>query len=162
MESTEHSSADDPSFVLDSARDGGVACQGQVSPAAVVVLRVRLKCPEEVSLTERDDVVGALPSDRSDHSLAIWILPRTLVCRDDFVDRHTPELILENGAVDRVAVTNEESRLPAVAWEGLQDLSGGPFLGGVLGLVLEGMALRFREGQSWRELEPESAECRWR
>jgi len=129
----EHRLADDPSLVLDSARDGGVPFQEPVSPAAVGGGRARLKCPQKVPFAEGDDGVGALPSERSDHPLHERILPRTLRSRHDLLDLHGLELIAEGAAVDRVAIAQQEPGLKPITWERLDGRASGPRFGGVLG-----------------------------
>ena len=79
--------------------------------------------------TENDDVVQALPPDRSDQSFAERILPRRAWSRDDFLDAHRLDAPGKVDAEDAVAVMNQESGCGFVG-EGFDDLLGSPPGGG--------------------------------
>jgi hypothetical protein len=61
--------------LLDDPRRWRVAIEGQVGARLVVIGRVSTQHPGKVAFTERDDVVGAVASDRSDHALGEGVLP---------------------------------------------------------------------------------------
>ena len=79
----------------------------------------------EVPLAEDEDVIQALAADRPDEPLREGVLPRTLRCREDLLDRHAfhsaPKLL----AVDLVTVAQEIGGRGVVR-EGVDDLLGGP------------------------------------
>ena len=56
---------------------------------------------------ENDDVVEALPPDRSDQTLAVWILPWRARSCDDFLDTHRLDAPDEIGAQDAVAIAQD-------------------------------------------------------
>ena len=78
---------------------------------------------------ENDDVVEALPADRSDQTLAVRILPRRAWGRDDILDAHRLDPPDEAVAEDAVAVMHQEAGCAFVR-KGLDDLLGGPLSGG--------------------------------
>jgi hypothetical protein len=53
---------------LDFTRPGSVAVQGLVGPGVVVVREVLTENPPQVSFAQHEDVVEALPPDRSDQA----------------------------------------------------------------------------------------------
>ena len=56
-------------------------------------------------LAQHDDVVEALPADRSDEAFAVRILPRRPRRRDALLDAHRLDAPHEDAAKDLVTVT---------------------------------------------------------
>ena len=90
---------------LDCSWYRAVSAEAEVRPALVVVLDVLSKNPPEVSPAEHDHVVQALPPNRADQPLYIWVLPGRLVRRDDLRDAQSPDLPQKGVAVDPVTVS---------------------------------------------------------
>ena len=65
----------DHTLQVNGAMDGRILAQGKVWPVIVVITGVGLEDPAQVVLAQDDDVVQALPSDRSDQSLDMAVLP---------------------------------------------------------------------------------------
>ena len=90
----------------------------------MVVGRVAAKNPKEVPFVENDDVVEALPADRSDQTFTIRIPPRRGGGCDDFLDAHRLDAPDEIGAEDAVPVTKQIARRGIVR-KGFTHLLGG-------------------------------------
>ena len=75
MEPSEDRERDDPAGPLNRPAYGGVLVQGRVRPDLVVVGAIGFEDPAQMTLTEYDHVIEALPSDRADKPLRIRILP---------------------------------------------------------------------------------------
>ena len=60
---------------LDGARDRRILLQGQMRTDLVVVFHVRQQYVTEMPLAEHNNMVKALPSDRTDESLSKSVLP---------------------------------------------------------------------------------------
>src|SRR5467141_2383794 len=60
---------------FDGARDRRILLQRQMRPYLVVIFHVRQQYMTEVSLAEHNNVVKALPSDRTDQPFGISVLP---------------------------------------------------------------------------------------
>jgi hypothetical protein len=106
-------------------RIGTVAVQRPVCSRRVVVGCVAPEDPYEVPFTENDDVVEALPPDRSDQTLAVWILPRRARSCHDFLDTHRLDAPDEISAEDAVTVTKQIAR-HGIERKGFTHLLGGP------------------------------------
>ena len=78
-----------------------------------------------MSFTENDDVVEALPPDRSDQTLTIWILPRRAGGCDDFLDAHRLDAPDEVSAEDAIMVTQQLAGCGIVG-KGFTNLARGP------------------------------------
>ncbi len=55
--------------LLHGARRWRIPVEGHVRPGLVVVDRVATKYADQMTFAEGDDVIGALPADRADHTL---------------------------------------------------------------------------------------------
>ena len=91
----------------------------------MVVAQVLLEYPLEVSLIEDDHMVEALSSDRPDHPLDIWVLPRRPSCGSDLLDAHRRDSTSEIEAVDSISVPDEISRC-SIPWKSFYYLLTGP------------------------------------
>jgi len=87
-----------------------------------------------MSFVQNDHVVQAFTANTPDQPLNIRILPRTSWGDHDFLDPQMLYPLLKGRAIDAVPVTQEIPR-GLVPREGLDDLLGGPFRGGMLGDV---------------------------
>lgn len=63
-----------------------------------------------MSLVEDNDVVKALPPDRTNQAFAIRILPGGAPCNHDLLDSHVGDALTKAIAVDSVTITNQELR----------------------------------------------------
>jgi hypothetical protein len=73
---------------LDGARDRRILLQEEMRTDLVVVFHVRQQCVTEMPLAEHNNMVKALPSDRTDESLSKSVLPWGNV--EASVDRECP------------------------------------------------------------------------
>ena len=74
---------------------------------------------------EHDAMIQTLTADRTDQAFRVRILPRRARCDEHLFDAQVLYALLEYGAVDAVAVTQQESwRL--IVWKRLDDLLGRP------------------------------------
>ena len=80
----------------------------------------------KVPLAKHNDMIQAIPPDRTDQSLRISVLPWRSCRRRPITDAHRIKAAGENVAVDRVSVTDDVSRcsFPAIS---LRDLTRDPF-----------------------------------
>ena len=79
VEPTEVRDGDDiAGALLHQARRWRIPVESHVRARLVVVGRVATQHTDQVALPERNDAVGALASDRSDHALGEGVLPRRL------------------------------------------------------------------------------------
>src|ERR1700737_4672104 len=92
---------------------------------AIVIASVRFQNSTQMSLTRDNDVVQALPPDRSDQPFGKAILPRRGRC-DRFVpDAHGSQSACDDGAIDPIAITDYVKR-STVPRKGLGDLACDP------------------------------------
>ena len=82
--------------------------------------------PPELSLVQSDDIVQTFPSDRTDHTFDVSILPRRSRGGRHLSDRHRCNVFAESPAVGAVPISNEKPRC-RVPWKGLGNLSSRPF-----------------------------------
>ena len=83
MKSADFVDLDDPSFAHDLTLDRTLFTKGQMHARSVVVAKVRSQDSLQVTSAQNNEVIHAIPSDRSDQTLRIGVLPRTLRCRED-------------------------------------------------------------------------------
>ena len=95
----------------------------------VVPAHVLAQNADHVLLAEGDHVVGALPPDGTNYSLAVRILPWRLWRDEDLPQPDQLDLTSELVSVDAVSVAEKVRRFMADAWDCLEDLSPRP-LGG--------------------------------
>ena len=111
-----------------------VLVEREMSSSAVIVREVRGQDATQVAFAQDDDMIEALAPHGADDPFRKRILPRTPRRREDFSDAQTFDTMSKRLAVDRVAIAEEISRRGVVG-EGLHDLLGRPFGGGMLGHV---------------------------
>jgi hypothetical protein len=78
-----------------------------------------------MTLAQHNDVVEALSPDRSDYSFSVRILPGRLGCSPNIFDSERPHLPLKRFSENRVAISDEKSRL-IVDCAALEQLACGP------------------------------------
>jgi hypothetical protein len=66
----------DGADALNRAMKRGVLVQGTMSPQLIIIGGVCAEDSAQVSFTEHDHVVQALPADRADESFNMGVLPR--------------------------------------------------------------------------------------
>ena len=117
---------------LDGSGNGCVFFQRKMRPTTLVVFEVALQNSTQPGLMEDNDVIQALSSNRSDQSLEIGMLPRTLGRSQDFLNAHPFRHLAEFQPVRSVAIAQQilQRMVPRKCF---QKLSGGPLCGGVSG-----------------------------
>src|SRR5215470_16882506 len=73
----------------------------------LVVLKIASQNPPQRPLVPHNDVIQALPPNRSDQSFHIWILPRRTRSRDHFFDPHALREGNECSSDDRISIPNQ-------------------------------------------------------
>ena len=94
----------------------------------MIILKIRSQDASQVSLVQHDHMIQTLSPDRADQAFCVRILPRRARRRDHFFDVHVPYALLENMAVDSVAITNQKSRRRLFG-ERFDNLLGRPICG---------------------------------
>ena len=92
-------------------------------------------------LVEHNEVVEAFAADGADDPLGEGILPWRVRRDENLVKAQTIEATVEGVAVDRVTIS-EEIAWGRVVGEDVDDLLGGPGVGGVVGPCLIGRHVR--------------------
>src|SRR5262245_50075041 len=98
----------------------------------IVIALIRLEQVTKVPFAKHNDVVKAIPPDRSDEPLRTSVLPWRLHCNRPIADTHRSQPA-ENGlAIDPITVANDVARcpLPSVC---LGQLASNPFRGRMRG-----------------------------
>ena len=75
VQAAENRAAFDAPNGLNEASDGCVLAKGKMRARCIVVLHVTRQHMTQVPLSEKGDMVKALPPDRADQTLRIAILP---------------------------------------------------------------------------------------
>src|SRR6476660_1468471 len=101
-------------------------------PYLVVITHVRQQDVTEVSLAEYNNLVKALPSDRTDQPFGICVLPRGARRRRPVADAYRSESANKDLAIGPVPVPNEVagSLAPPACF---RELIGNPFRGRMRG-----------------------------
>jgi hypothetical protein len=79
-----------------------------------------------MALVEDDQVIQAIPSDRSDQALNVGVLPWRTLCRWSIPNAHGVQPLLEDLAKGAVTISNKMARRP-VPGKGLGNLMRDPF-----------------------------------
>jgi len=119
---------------LDGARCRRVLSQGRVRSRTATVGEVGLQDPVQVLLTEDNDVIEALSTDRADEAFGVGILPRRSRRCQYLLNAHALDTTVELLTVDTVAVTDHVFGR-GVLRKCLDDLLGGPLCARVAGDV---------------------------
>ena len=101
-----------------------------MSAGVPVILEIRLQGPPQGGFIEHQDVVQALPPDRSNQPFHVWILPGRSRGRQDLPDGHPSHPLAKRTSIDRVAIM-EQIAWGRVPGKGLSNLLCGPFGGGI-------------------------------
>src|SRR5215468_1283886 len=94
----------------------------------VVVFSICLEQLMKVPLAKHNNMIKAIPPDRSDQSLLTSVLPRRPRCNRRITDTHRSQPAENDLAIHVITVTNDVARrpLPPVC---LGQLAGNPFRG---------------------------------
>jgi len=105
--------------------------QGKARRRATDVVHVRCKNVAQMAFVKDNDVVQALPPDRTEHALDVGVLPRAAWCRGDLRDAHRRDPLTEDRTIRGVAVAQRKvgSSLPR---ESFNDLLRKPRCRGML------------------------------
>src|SRR3982750_283628 len=98
----------------------------------MVVAEIRRQGSLQMAGVQNDVVVEALPSDRADESLGVWILPGTLRCCQNLLDAQRLDSQSNLSTVPAVAIADEIRGSFSVC-KCLHDLLRGPSSGRMLG-----------------------------
>src|SRR5437764_2234898 len=98
----------------------------------MVVAEIRRQSSLEMAGVQDDVVVEALPSDRADESLGVWILPGTLWCGQNLLHAQRLDSQLNFSTIPTVPIADEIAGGLSVC-ESLHDLLRGPSPGRMLG-----------------------------
>ncbi len=101
---------------------------------AVVIFEIARERSLQVSSIQHDDVIQTLPSNRSDDSLRVEVLPGTFGRDQHFFDAHVIHPLLEVGPIHFIPVAKKILG-GGVIWKGLDDLLCGPFSRWMLGHI---------------------------
>jgi hypothetical protein len=86
----------------------------------LVVMKIASQNPPQRRLVPHNDVIQALPANRSDQSFHIWILPRRSRCRDHFFDPRALGERNDCSSENRISIPDQILwRLP---WKGFSNL----------------------------------------
>src|SRR5262245_24194092 len=94
----------------------------------VVVFLICLEKLMEVPLAKHDNMIKAIPPDRSDQPLRTSVLPWRPRCNRPITDTHRSQPAENDLAIDAVTVTNDAARRPLPPIY-LGQLAGNPFCG---------------------------------
>ena len=97
----------------------------------MVVASIAPKSPQQMPLSQSDDMVRGLSADGSDDSFAIRILPRASCRRPHGLDAEDAEFLTEEIGKDGVPVVNQVLRNRLVSREGFDQLPCRPICGGM-------------------------------
>src|SRR6266849_7486826 len=95
---------------------------------AIVIVGVGFQDPTQMHLAQDNDVVHALPSNRSDQPFGKTILPRRGWCGRLVPDAHGAQSARDDAAIDLVAIADEVAR-SFIPRECFCDLPRNPFCG---------------------------------
>jgi len=95
---------------LNIACNRRVAIQRQVRAGVMIILKVTAQNSAKMFLIQHDDMIQTLTTYRSDQSFDVRILPGRSRSRNDFLDANVPDSLTEELSVDRISITDQESR----------------------------------------------------
>src|SRR4030095_776191 len=84
------------------------------------------------TLVVDDEMVQTFPSDRANEALAIRILPRAMRSGEHLLNPHRMDDCRERFAINSVTIAQQVA-WHTIPWEGLDQLPGRPFCGGIRG-----------------------------
>lgn len=123
METAEDRRADDLAAArIDTTWERAVPVERRVWALLVVVGDELAQRREQVPRAERDDVVGALATDRADHPLDVGIHHRHLASDAHRPDAYRLELAAEGVSIDAVPIVDQKAGERGIAWERLDNL----------------------------------------
>jgi hypothetical protein len=92
------------------SRERGVRRQRAMGPHVMIVVQEAGQEPSQVRLVQDDHMIQTFPTEGTDQSLHIRVLPRRTRCNQDFLDAHVLELLPDGIPIDRIPVADQ------VAW----------------------------------------------
>ncbi len=113
-------------MALHGSSQRGILVQGQVRPKPVVVVGIVAQRFAQMALIDDDQMIQAIPSDRSDQALNVSVLPRRARCRWSIPNLHGVQPLLEDLAKGAVTIANKMARR-TVPGKGLRNLMRDPF-----------------------------------
>jgi hypothetical protein len=134
MKATELWNCDNLSNLQRLSRKRTLLAETQVGSGLVVVAEIRRQASLEMASVEDDVVVQALPSNRADEALGVWILPRTARCCENLLHAQRLDSQSNLSTVPAVAIADEILGSLSVC-ERLYDLLCRPSSGRMLGHI---------------------------
>src|SRR5262249_9172767 len=105
-----------------------ILVQRPMNPRFIIIRGIPPQDPAQVRLPKYDHVVETFPSDRTDQSLDIRVLPRRSGCSRLVPNAHATQPLPEDHAIRSVAVPNKIARC-TVPGKRLGDLARNPLCG---------------------------------
>ena len=78
----------------------------------MVIGEVGFQDPVQVLLTENNNVIEAISTDRAHEAFGIWVLPGGMRGRENFLDADALDATSESLAIDSVSVADHVSQAP--------------------------------------------------
>src|SRR5215468_1076169 len=100
----------------------GILVQRAMNARFIIIRSIPAEDPAQVRLPKYDHVVETFPSDRTDQSLAIRVLPRRSGCSRLVPNAHSTQPLPEDRTIRSVPVPNKVTRC-TVPGERLGDLA---------------------------------------
>src|SRR5215831_19476704 len=100
----------DDAEALNRPVEWGILVQRAMNPRFIVIRGIPTQDPAQVRLPKYDHVVETFPSDRTDQSLDVWILPRRSGCSRLVPNAHGTQPLPEDRAIRSVSVPNKIAR----------------------------------------------------
>jgi len=97
-----------------------------MSSRPLVVVEVRLQNAPQTGLIQDDYVIQAFPTNRTDQSLNVGVLPGRLRCRENFTNAQPAGCLLKFLSVAPIPITQQVTR-SAVPRKSFQQLVSHPF-----------------------------------
>src|SRR5215510_16216642 len=106
----------------------GILVQRAMNARFIIMRAITAHDPAQVRLPKYDHVIETFPSDRTDQSLDVWILPRRSGCSRLVPNAHGTQPLPEDRAIRSVPVPNKIARC-TVPRKRLDDLARNPLRG---------------------------------
>jgi hypothetical protein len=108
-------------MALHGSTQRGILAQGQVYAKPIVLGGIITQQFAQMALVDDDQVVQAIPSDRSDQALNVGVLPLLTRCHWSIAKPHGVQPLLEGLAKGAITISHMMARRP-VPGKGLRDL----------------------------------------
>src|SRR5262249_47245550 len=100
----------DDAEALNRPVEWGILVQRAMNARFIIIPSIPTQNPAQVRLPKYDHVVETFPSDRTDQSLDVWILPRRSGCGRLIPNAHGTQPLPEDRTIRSVAVPNKITR----------------------------------------------------